>query len=582
MKNIFFSLLIGLVLIAEFSPLQAAPVSQPAPNATLLTFNTSLNQPPIALDSSTNFGTFFLNGTTGLVWDVNLEASIIHERPSDLEIYLTSPHGTQVTLTTGNGPTNNPQLFNPLLWDDQAQVPLSDYVITNNALQNTLIPEGALDKFRGENPEGTWQLTVIDNKAGFNGILSNATLTVATMSGLDVTKKYFITSTNLTNAAVPDLDTSLFTMMVTNIGHYLAQVKIQTWLRHPFSSDLDIYLISPAGTFVTLTTDNGKNKTDVFYGTTWNDHASTLVTEATYTNFAPYEYLVPEGALAAFKGENPNGIWTLQIVDDAEFDTGILENWTLIFETLPGLITDVTGDDLTDIVTVKKKSVYVIPMKNGAPIGGALLAGFIPEKKYKAVAVNEFTGDQQADLLLQNDTFLTIMAFSNSYLINNPIDLGSILEPNFQVVATTDLNQDGLIDIISQNKSQLGVTLTRKKENTVGYQFKPLEIGQSGIIVGIDRTNLFQRINSTLYSIPIIYEGSNNFQLGKPTIVSSDMRPAFKIRGIAELSPLNPGTELIIQRGSSIAYGPTNVARHIKPFYKGRGRANLGKVIGPR
>ncbi|MBX7158628.1 MAG: proprotein convertase P-domain-containing protein [Verrucomicrobiae bacterium] len=561
---------------------QAAPISQPAPNSALFTFSTLLDQPTVIADSSTNFGTFFLNNTTGTVWDVNLDISLFHGRPSDLEIYLTSPQGTRVTLTAGNGPTNYADLFNPLLFDDQAQIPLSDYVITNSGSKTTLIPEGSLDKFEGENPEGTWQLSVVDTQSGYSGILSNATLTVTTMTELDITHTHTVTVTN--PAALLDLDqeNNLFTVTVTNIGHFLAQVKVQTWLQHPICSDLDIYLISPAGTFMALTTDNGQKKANVFYGTTWDDHASILVTQATYTNDSPYEYLVPEGALAACKGENPNGTWTLLIVDDTEFDTGTLEKWSLTFETLPGLITDVTGDDFTDIITVKKKSVYVIPMKNGAPIGGALLAGFIPNKKYKPVAVNEFTGDQQADLLLQHDTFLTILAFSNSYLINNPIDLGVTINPNYQVVATSDLNQDGLIDFISQNKSQLGVTLTHKKENAVSYQFQQLEIGQSGTIVGINRTNLFQQIKSTLYSIPIVYEGSNSFHLGEPVMISSDIRPSFKIRGVAELSPLNPGSEFIIQQGSAIAYGPTNVARHIKPFYKGKGRGNLGKVIGPK
>ncbi len=39
--------------------------------------------------------------------------------------------------------------------------------------------------------------------------------------------------------------------------------------------------------------------------------------------------LVPEEAMAAFIGENPNGVWTLTISDDQGGDGGTLSSWTL-------------------------------------------------------------------------------------------------------------------------------------------------------------------------------------------------------------------------------------------------------------
>lgn len=579
MKFFLRLLLIGIGLIT--SNVYSSPISKPAPNTLLLSYSNFLTQPVAISDLSTNVATFFINNATGLVWDVNLTTFLHHDQPSDLELYLTSPQGTRITLTSGNGSTNQSEIFNPLTWDDQALIPITDYVIANYTNQNVLAPEDALDKFYGENPQGTWQLSMIDNQPGQSGTLSNAVLTITTMAGQTSTKKSFASTADLTNATLVDLEQRLFTLTVTNIGHYLAQIKVQTWFKHDSCSDLDVYLISPAGTFVALTTDNGENNRDVFYGTLWDDHAEALVTEAQYTNSVSSDHLVPEGKLAAFKGENPNGIWTVQIVDDAESDEGSLEKWSLTFETSPGLITDVTGDDYADIVTYKKTSIYVVPLLNESPIGGALLAGFIP-KGFTPVAVNEFTGDQQADLLLQNNTFLTIQAFSNSYLLDKAIDLGEVINSGFKVVGTSDLNQDGLVDIISQNKSDLGITLAIKNNGAVRYQFRSLALGQSGKIVGANDTNLFQTIGTMLYSIPVLHEGSNIFTLEKPILLTPAFRPSFKIVSAAELSPLSLGNEMIVQRGSTIGFGPTNLSRTIQTIYRGRGRGNIGRVIGPK
>jgi subtilisin-like proprotein convertase family protein len=57
--------------------------------------------------------------------------------------------------------------------------------------------------------------------------------------------------------------------------------------------------------------------------------ASKLVTDAIYTNLVAKPTLFPEEALAAFRGEDPNGTWTLTIADDEGGDTGSLVQWQL-------------------------------------------------------------------------------------------------------------------------------------------------------------------------------------------------------------------------------------------------------------
>ena len=131
---------------------------------------------------------------------------------------------------------------------------------------------------------------------------------------------------------------------------YLWDLNVHTLLRHSFAGDLDVTVRSPLGTVVTLTSDNGAGADNVFNGTTWDDSAdptnvapfpgdtfaaSKLVTDALYTNLVPKTFLVPEEALGAFRGENPNGTWTLSISDDSSGDTGVLDQWSLDVAAIP-------------------------------------------------------------------------------------------------------------------------------------------------------------------------------------------------------------------------------------------------------
>ena len=126
------------------------------------------------------------------------------------------------------------------------------------------------------------------------------------------------------------------TIEVAGAGAYLTDVDLITDLAHTFAADLDITLQSPAGTVVTLTTDNGAGNDNVFTGTTFDDQADPdgqvpyvtnpgIVTDHPYANNTAATPLVPEEALAAFIGENPNGTWTITISDDLAGDGGALQ-----------------------------------------------------------------------------------------------------------------------------------------------------------------------------------------------------------------------------------------------------------------
>jgi subtilisin-like proprotein convertase family protein len=130
------------------------------------------------------------------------------------------------------------------------------------------------------------------------------------------------------------------TIDVSGAGAHLTDVNLFTNITHTFSADLDITLQSPAGTVVTITTDNGGGNDNTFAGTTFDDQANPggqvpyvtnpgLTTDNPYANNVVATPLAPEEALAAFAGEDPNGTWTLTISDDLAGDGGALNNWRL-------------------------------------------------------------------------------------------------------------------------------------------------------------------------------------------------------------------------------------------------------------
>lgn len=135
-----------------------------------------------------------------------------------------------------------------------------------------------------------------------------------------------------------------FTISVTGVagsqlGADVELISVDLIIEHTWTADLDISLIAPNGTSVLLSSDNGGNGDD--YGdpadpscqavTSFDMTATTNISNAN----APFVgSFIPEGDLSDFNGSNPNGLWILQICDDAFQDTGDLEFFRLNFEVM--------------------------------------------------------------------------------------------------------------------------------------------------------------------------------------------------------------------------------------------------------
>ncbi len=330
-------------------------VTDVPPGPCVCTPSTFTNTTPVAIPTGPGVvtSTLAVTGAGPVLTDVNLTSFITHTFAADLDITITSPAGTVVTLTTDNG-AGNDNVFNGTVWDDDAnpagQVPyttnnglVTDHAYGNLTLASPLAPEDALAAFNGENPNGTWTVTISDDLAGDGGSLDSWSLNLCTLpSAPTETTTSFTNSTPTAIPTGPAVVTS--TLSVAGAGTQLGKLTLQTNLTHTFAADLDITITSPAGTVVTLTTDNGAGNDNVFNGTLWDDDANPagqvpyttnngLVTDNAYVNLTTASPLVPEEALAAFIGEDPNGTWTITISDDLAGDGGSLDSWTLNITT---------------------------------------------------------------------------------------------------------------------------------------------------------------------------------------------------------------------------------------------------------
>ncbi len=174
----------------------------------------------------------------------------------------------------------------------------------------------------GEPPLGGWTVFLDANR---NGIFDNGTSTV---SSTDVPWGIF------------DFQTTYSTISVTGLSS-IGDLNVTLDVTHTYDGDLQAYLTSPLGTRIHIFGGVGQNG-DNFTNTTLDDEAATSITNG----IAPFAgSFKPQELLSAFDGQNPNGVWTLEISDTAGADSGVLNNWSLAFTDIePTAVTDVDGN----------------------------------------------------------------------------------------------------------------------------------------------------------------------------------------------------------------------------------------------
>jgi Ca2+-binding RTX toxin-like protein len=154
---------------------------------------------------------------------------------------------------------------------------------------------------------------------------------------------------NNTSGVIPDnaTPTNFAIDVIGAPASGILDVNVVLNITHGFVSDLDIFLVSPTGTRIELTTDNGLYG-DNLIETVFDDDAATAI-EGLGNTSAPFTgSFRPEGDLNLLNGENPNGVWLLEVADDAVNDVGNLVDWALVIDNIGSdVLTSIERADLT-------------------------------------------------------------------------------------------------------------------------------------------------------------------------------------------------------------------------------------------
>ena len=129
-----------------------------------------------------------------------------------------------------------------------------------------------------------------------------------------------------TPKAIPDSGIVTSTISWTE-ATFIEDLGVRVYITHPNVSDLEIYLIAPDTTRVTLSTGNGGDGDD-YLGTEFDDEASLAITDERAPFFRVYR---PETPLSVLDGLSITGTWTLEVRDTVASNTGTLDDWDVIY-----------------------------------------------------------------------------------------------------------------------------------------------------------------------------------------------------------------------------------------------------------
>ncbi|HLU12249.1 MAG TPA: proprotein convertase P-domain-containing protein, partial [Oceanobacillus sp.] len=178
-RRILFAIV--LMLFAFISSLPAAAATQTFPNTTRINIPGSDTGSPSGAPAAPYPSTINVTDLTGVITDVDVRLfEFNHTFPADVDILLVGPHGQNVILMSDVGGPSN--AHDATLTFDQSAGAMGATVVTgtfsptNNPGDEEFPspapppPYGAsLDVFNGTDPNGEWNLYVIDDFSNDTG-----------------------------------------------------------------------------------------------------------------------------------------------------------------------------------------------------------------------------------------------------------------------------------------------------------------------------------------------------------------------------------------------------------------------------
>ncbi|MFN8153723.1 MAG: MopE-related protein [Bacteroidia bacterium] len=161
--------------------------------------------------------------------------------------------------------------------------------------------------------------------------------------------------TNNTSVSIPDnsatgASSSITVSGLPNLGPGVTVRVDNLNITHTYNADLEIYLARPGGGYtagantemistipgqsIRLSNDNG-GSANGYSNCSFRDNAATSITSQSGNVVITGTY-IPEELFSTLTGD-PNGAWTLRVIDDANADVGSLTSWTLVITYPSGL-----------------------------------------------------------------------------------------------------------------------------------------------------------------------------------------------------------------------------------------------------
>lgn len=327
-------------------------------------------------------------------------------------------------------------------------------------------------------PTNRNSITLVFNVVDGGADLGNVTLTLP-LSTLQIYSNSGIIVVPQFGSATPYPST----ILVTNAPQNFERVTVTlNGLTHQFVSDLDILLVSPGGQKIVLMSDAGEGTGVENVTLTFDDTASTTLPPAskivsgTYrpSNFAPddtFNSPAPagpySGSLSVLQGSNPNGIWSLYIVDDSGGDSGRIEGgWSLNFysrQLIPSA-TDlsVSATSSPETVQLGESATIAVTVQNHGPSDatGIMLTNILPTGFYiSSIQTTAESVSRLGELVTVNIGVLASGATTTLTIVGMPTVSGT--QTNYITVTGAqndpNLNNNTALATISVSRPQLKI-----------------------------------------------------------------------------------------------------------------------------
>lgn len=341
------------------------------------TFNNpaTINIPSSGTATPSYPSTINVSGLTGRVTLVTVRLNgFTHALPDDVGVLLVGPTGEKVRMMADVGGSTSVSGVNITLDDRAASFLPDNSALTTGTFKPTLgqsasagdgnthpasFPApapaapyaGSLAGFIGMAPNGTWSLYVDDDTSSNAGSISGGWTLSITTGGVFTNANQITINDNVPATPYPSAITvSGFTGSITKVS-----VRLNNF-SHTFLDDVGILLVSPSGTAVRITTDNGGSNdavnlditfddtaanalpdNAVFFSTTYQPSPDGAANGGSVNHPANFPAPAPAGpypnTFSSFNGSNPNGTWSLYVNDDTALDIGAFAGgWTLAIE----------------------------------------------------------------------------------------------------------------------------------------------------------------------------------------------------------------------------------------------------------